>query len=233
MGTKLRVGSVFARSIAVLGRNFTPFMLLALVITLPDALYEHFLFPDGAQPAAGIVAYIPYFLVSFVLDCFLTAAITYRTVADLRGTPADLFDVLRQSGSLALPVLAVAVVTGLLTMLGMIALVIPGVIVITRLAVAIPVVVVERNGVRASLERSQELTEGNRWRVFAVIIILSGIAYAVGAIIEDAFGHSGLATLIGWLVSAPISAWGSVAAAVLYHDLRLIKEREGSAGTLS
>lgn len=225
-----RVGSVLSRSLAILGRNVVPFGLLSLAITSPALLYEIFVLGDRAPSAQSLPVLIPYFAITIVLGAVLTATITYRTIAELRGTRSDFSYSLRQGGALAIPVIGVALVIGLLAMLGMIAFVVPGFIVLTRLWAAVPAAVVERCGIRASLERSQELTAGHRWRVFAIILIFAAIGYAVEASIQGVLGSdTALSDVVVFVATAFASAWEAVANAVGYHDLRLLKEGEPSA----
>ena len=109
-----------------------------------------------------------------------------------------------------------------------VALVAPGLFLITVWWVAVPATVVERTGVVASLGRSFELTRGHRWQVFGIIMII----YVGQTVLEQ--------LTAGLLASAPIfsatlsvvitvafTAYFAVATAVCYHDLRVLKEGVG------
>jgi hypothetical protein len=219
---RLHIGSVLTRSVWILRRNLAPFTLLALILTVPSLLSNALPSPDGT-----VSAIFPFFLnglIQLVLSSLLTAAITYRTIADLRGTQSDLPHALRQSGALILPVTVAALLIGLLISLGMILLIVPGFYVMTTLWVAIPAIVVERCRIIASLRRSAELTGGNRLRVFAIIAVYFALVIFVGWLIVAALGYTGLAAFVSYIVTAPIVAWGAVATAVIYHDLRLLTE---------
>ena len=52
---------------------------------------------------------------------------------------------------------------------------IPGLIIYTVLWLVVPVAVVERPGIVASLRRSSMLTKGYRWQIFGMVLIL-GVA---------------------------------------------------------
>jgi hypothetical protein len=93
----------------------------------------------------------------------------------------------------------------------------------------------------SALTRSSDLTEGNRWRVFAVAIVMGLLEMVVGVVLG-----LGVAAVPGATVSHPVSssetqysAWAqavvmlglipfqvlaSVAPAIMYHDLRVGKE---------
>ena len=90
--------------------------------------------------------------------------------------------------------MGVALAVGVCAGLAAILLVIPGIIVWCIYAVAIPVCVVERRGVSASLKRSSFLTRGNRWRIFgALAVVLTAIIaiVVVGALLAALAGVSG------------------------------------------
>jgi hypothetical protein len=80
------------------------------------------------------------------------------------------------------------------------------------------------------VKRSAELTKGNRWRVFALLIIFYLVLMAIGWALQFA----GLPVLApdGSMASiVMIYVWGGVTTtffavfgAVIYHDLRVAKE---------
>jgi uncharacterized membrane protein len=126
-----------------------------------------------------------------------------------------------------LPVLGTAILVGLLTMLGGIALVIPAFIVMTMLFVAIPACVVERLGPGKSIGRSAALTKGYRWRVFGLWIsfmIVLGIVQSVSVGIGASIGGAFVAQLVLLLWNAVYIAFSATLAVVTYRDLRVAKE---------
>jgi hypothetical protein len=76
------------------------------------------------------------------------------------------------------------------------------------------------------MSRSAELTKGYRWKVFGVIVLMVLIEAVVGGVIGLAF--RGLGGISGSLVStvwnALTMAFDGVVCAVVYHDLRVVKE---------
>ena len=176
---EFRVGHVLSRSFSTLFRNILPFGLLALVISAPPYVYNivfggiDSLDPMNAaavNPIGDIIVTISQFLLAYLL----TAALVYGTIQDLRGREVNVGECFGKGISMIFPVLGVAIVSLLLVMLGFLALIVPGFIVITMLWVAIPAAVMERNGLSA-LSRSAKLTKGYRWKVFGLIVLLYGI----------------------------------------------------------
>jgi len=109
-------------------------------------------------------------------------------------------------------------------------LVIPGIIVFVITAAAVPAVVVERPGIWGSIKRSAELTKGNRWRVFALLVIfyivIMGMAWVLGLFGLPILVPDGtvFAIIVLYAWSGITTTFFAVFGAVLYHDLRIAKE---------
>jgi hypothetical protein len=131
----------------------------------------------------------------------------------------------------ATPVIGSLIIAGILAGIavgiGLILLIVPGLFLLTIWAVIAPVIVIERTGALGSFGRSSELTKGNRWQVFGVIVVLFILQFVVTALIQaladsaaDSFAGYAIADLIVRLLIAPLSA---IAAAVLYFELTAIR----------
>lgn len=125
------------------------------------------------------------------------------------------------------PLLGAGVLAALGIGLGLVALLVPGLFLLTIWAVIAPVIVIERLGVTAAFRRSRELVRGYAWPVFGAIItayllIIAG-ALVFGGIAESIAGGPFLRIVFGALaatITAPIEA---LVAAVLYYRLVAIK----------
>jgi len=241
--TDFRVGRVLSRSFSTLFQNIVPFGLLALVISAPPYVYGIlFNIPksmDLGNPEYGFsLADLIVTIAQFLLAYLLTAALVYGTIQHLRGRTVNLGECIGRGLSMILPVIGVAIVSFLLVAIGFLALIIPGVIVVTMLWVAIPAAVIERNGLSA-LSRSAELTKGYRWRILGLLIVLLFILFLlslpIGAIsgifVISAMNEGGsLSTIFtvmmasNWVVASFTGAFSAVVYAVSYHDLRVAKE---------
>ncbi len=89
----------------------------------------------------------------------------------------------------------VAVLAGLLVAVGFVALVVPGLVLMTLLGIAAPVVVLERTGVVAALRRSAGLVRPQFWRVALAVTVPVIAEGAVVDAVADAVGHGRLAEL--------------------------------------
>ena len=226
--SQFQAGSVMSRGFAIFFRNFVPFMLLAGLVFSPLIVYTALI--DLSLDNPNLVDAIQTWMIvviagSIPLGMLLSATLVYGTFQQLRGQPASIGECLSYGIGRIFPVLGVALLAGLCIILGLVLLVIPGVIVATMLWVAIPVAVVERPGIVASLRRSTELTSGNRWRILGILVVLNVIERVMSFIIENAvLENIALYLAMSLVIAAFIAAIDSVITAVGYHDLRVAKE---------
>ncbi|MGO9487782.1 MAG: hypothetical protein ACLQBB_01995 [Solirubrobacteraceae bacterium] len=176
-------------------------------------------------------------LVSTLIGLIATTLFTgmvVQLVADVQdgrrdATPGQLLRaVLPVLGSLIL----VALVAGVLILIGFVLIIVPGLILLTVWSVAAPVVVLERPPGLGALRRSRELVRGYGWQAFGVIFVL-GVAVAVlAASIEIAAESAGtgvgiVVRVVLGVLTAPLSA---LAAAVLYFELLRVRGERPAAG---
>jgi hypothetical protein len=226
---QLDVGSVLYRTLSVGGANIVPFFLVGLVVQSPVLLALAALGVSGTSMPLGQRGLD---LLSNLLSIILTGGVTYGVFQALRGQAAGVGEVLRLGLSRLGTVWGTGVLSGLATMLGFCALIIPGLILMTRYWVAVPVAVIEEPGAFKALERSTDLTEGNRWRVFAAAIALAvpviGISLLVGMLVValegTVEGSSPWSQMLVELAVIPVNVLAAVGPAIAYHDLRVGKE---------
>ena len=239
--SRLDIARVFQRTFDVLGRNFTTFFMLALIMVgLPAVLTGMLQFrglsEDGLprfNPAVGLSA-----IVSLVTNTILQGALIYGTVRDLNGERPAVADSLATGLRAFLPLIGLSILMGLGLALGFVLLIVPGVILACMWCVAVPSLVAENRGVFDSFQRSADLTRGNRMMIFALFVIYLVVFLVVSAIVGMLTGISGLITgallsfnpfavLANALVSTVAGVVGSTGVAVLYVELRQAREGAG------
>ena len=114
-------------------------------------------------------------------------------------------------------------VAGIAIGIGFVLLIVPGLFLLTIWALVAPVVVIERKGVMASLERSRELVRGHGWQVFAVIVVLLLLNLVLSGVVAGD-PHSAQRRRSGLRGVEPdhhvlIGPLSALAAAVLYFEL--------------
>ena len=224
-----RVGSVFSRAAAVLSRHFLTFFIVTMIsywpILLLAMLARARTTTDAVDPAQAFNGLASTALI-LVLSTLGEAIIAHAAFQDIRSRPVRLAESLNVVLRRLLPIVGNAFVTKVLILLGFGVLIIPGLILYTVWFVGLPACVVERLGPLTSLRQSWELTDGHRWKVFGLALLLS-IASLGSSLIEFELAavagpNVGLIGKLIWM--GPWAAFATVVGTVTYHDLRVVKE---------
>jgi hypothetical protein len=224
----LRLGSIISRSGAVLSRHFLTFFIVSVIAYSPMFLMGmETIEPVEPSEAIGValLALLGTVLL-MILSTLSYAIIMHAAFQDMRRRPARLAESFGIGLSRIFPLIGLAFVTGLLILLGLVLLIIPGLMLFTMWFVGVPACVVERLGPWTSLWRSRELTKGYRWKLFALALLLlaGSIGSSVIEFLLETLGRP-YAGLGGQLIWTGIwAAFSAVVIAVTYYDLRVIKE---------
>jgi len=235
---QFRLGAVIGRSFSVLRNNIVPFGVLYLAVDAPSSIYALTL--AGRVDADNDPGVRLLTIAEAFLGLIAAAAVTYGTVPELRGRHVSFGEFFGRGLAQGGAAIRVAILSGILLFLGFLALVIPGIVFYTMWWVAIPVAVIERPGAMASLRRSAELTRGERWRVFGLIVsffvaalavgLLFGVSLGVGLVVSmgaDQVLLDQATTIATWLWTAMLMTCQAVLTAVSYYHLRVAKEGIG------
>ncbi len=233
------LGSLLRGAFGIWSRNLFGFSFVALVVYAPIVVFWlsprwipglHDLLYGGERAVAGLIGFALVALASQVA----TAAVTYGVIEQLAGRRTSVGAMIAVAVRRGPGVLLVAVVVFLATMAGVALLVVPGVILSLVLAVAVPVAVVERPGVLASLKRSAFLTRGHRWKILGLFITVNALGRFVDQIATGISASIAQSSPLGsffvsHLAVAFMLGLPAVAAAIAYHDLRFAKEGTDTA----
>jgi hypothetical protein len=166
---------------------------------------------------------------------------TVAAVSDLYlGRTTSVAEAYGQAKGIILTVFGVMILCYLATVVGMIFLIIPGIYLACRLAVSVPVAIVEKDSAVASMERSMELTKGFAGQMFLLLLLVGFVSWAVAMVLQApvmfyAFTsmmakhqvplwvsiYSYLAEYASQVVVGPI---GTISASLMYYNLRVRKE---------
>jgi uncharacterized membrane protein len=214
----LDFGSAFSRVFELYGKHAVPLLIWSAVFQGALALVIA-LFAVSILAGGGLALLLTPLIIA--LSLVASALMTGAYVAGLdQANRTGTFPGFGEVWPLVTPRLGALVGTSLLAalgvFLGIIALVIPGLILMTWWAVAAPVVVLENQSGTSALGRSRELVKGNGWTVFGLIIVTGILTSVAGGIIGGIIGSilGGSDTLLGSFGSqfvsgtlvAPISA---------------------------
>jgi Membrane domain of glycerophosphoryl diester phosphodiesterase len=197
---------------------------IALAVYVAVALISLVLHALLDRWAAGLLTAVVSLLATFWLQGALVKAID-----DIRDGRADLS--FGETFAVVRPMLPAIIVGGVLAgigvVLGLILLIVPGLYLLTRWILIIPVIVLEGRRAGESFGRSWELVKGFGWNVFGVIVltilILIGFRIALDILLfplSNAF-QSLLTELIAGTLATPFAA---LAWTLLYFRLRDVKE---------
>ena len=239
----LTTGQLLDRIFTVYRKNFLLFFSIALV---PQVCYLiTFGVPTavlGRSPSvSGVVAMVITMLVGIVIyigAMGLSQGATVVAVSDLYlDKPASAMEAFRHTWPIKWRLVGLIIGYGLLVVLGIILLIIPGVYWLVTYALATAVMANERVSFSEAMSRSKDLVAGNRGRIAIILLLSFVISYAVafGIGIPVQLGVVALArtipvaaTLLGMAVqlvaaavAAPISLIGFTLA---YYDARVRKE---------
>jgi hypothetical protein len=226
-GAPFRVGVVLSKTFSVFSSKLGNFLLLTFVPLIPVLVFNLMLqseLPGRPQPSNLVWLGALSGLLTFVMGIVAQATTLYGAFQQMGGQSFTIGKSLNVGLRRALPVFGVALMAGVGTFLAAVLFIVPGIIVACMLYVAVPACVIERLGAVASLNRSAALTKGYRWQIFGLLALVT----IIGAIAQFILGRFGIGMLwgkllhFGWLVIA--TSFGSVLAAVVYHDLRAAKE---------
>ena len=167
-------------------------------------------------------------LIVFIGTTLVQGALVEVVDDEHRGkSPRGLSDLYRSSGSRLGSLLWASILMGLGVGLGLLLLIVPGILLALRWAVATPIVMLEGLGARAAMRRSQELMHGHRKDVFRVLAnnwVRTGLAWVVCSVLilglTSGTSHPALAAWLGFvLASALVTPYAAHALNVVYYRL--------------
>jgi hypothetical protein len=250
-GGDFRVGDVVSRSLSLLWRNFPAFYLLMLVASLPNLWVSESLVPQDLTTGVA-------FALLFLLMLYSHAVILDATTQDMRGRPLVLREMLTRPFLQVQALLGVGGVLflvfigglGMLTVLsmlmsasdtfgalfvtvislGVLAALIALCAALLAWFVALPVCVIERLEPVRCLRRSGRLTQGHRWRIFGLLLLIGLIMLMVEAfsvfvpLAVIPIGIEPTKAFVTVIAGALADAFTAVILTVTYHHLRVAKE---------
>jgi hypothetical protein len=239
MDIRYTVFGTIRQSLSVWARNLIAILILGVIFFSP--LIYYFVHSVMKVRETGEPASIEFWwlvvMSSLVYgaDQLLAAPIVYGVVQELNGTHAGVGACLAQGLKRFFPVFFTIFLLYWCVFFGLYTLLIPGFVLATGLFVAVPAAVCERPGVMGTLTRSFELTEGNRMRIFGLLLLFWGArtgAKYVALDLIDPQGHAieGQVLLITiFAIDFLFSTFGAVIQGVTYSRLRQIKDGVSTA----
>lgn len=226
MDHKFTSGSILTQTFSIFFSNIVAFGTIVVVILSPSLIFQvWFGFESLENPGEFPWQFFVLLLLGLLLTPVATGALTYGVFQSVRGKQASVSDCLSVGFKRLFPVLGVGILSGLITMFGMILCIVPGIIAATILAAALPAAVIERPGVLGALTRSSDLTKDYRWTVFGVVFGLGILQMVAGFAVNLTVAISVHLSLgLNVVTSILFTGLQATAPALIYYHLRKAKE---------
>jgi hypothetical protein len=227
----LSFGEVLDGALVLLRRHFGLVLSIAVVCEgIPTAMDVYIDLTGGASQNPGLSLLDR--LLTLVGSVLVTGA-TVRVVSEGYLGESPLFgDAMRFAGSRFGAILGANIMSGILTVLATLALVIPGIVVACGYSVAAQAAALESGSSSDALPRSWELTKGFRWKALGlgvvsiclILVVFVGAGVLGGILAGVMGGMDVVLAVIGACVSMLIYPVISCVFTVFYYDLRVRKE---------
>jgi hypothetical protein len=182
------VTELFKQSSQIVRRNLYPFIVVNILAALSivwqmginlrdktngtswSSVFQHGVFGNNGDyhypgAGAGILAFI--FIVASVMLALMGTILTVRAA---KQKTVELAEVWEDFKAKAWRLILVEILVGLIIIVGLVLLIIPGIYFLGRVILA-PFVLIDQNtGVREAINRSWEMTKGKMWQVYNVLL---------------------------------------------------------------
>lgn len=244
----MSVGDILDRGLKLLLARLPTFFVILLIVQLPILLFQLFIpvLMEEQAAIAALVTVLGVLVLTAILTPIGTAAILHviaQAFADRRAGIGEAFQVgLARFGPLLLASIAVGLIVGV----GFALCIVPGLIFLSWYGLVSQVIVVENLGAGDAMARSKSLSEGYRWRVLGIYVLMIFIQFALGIGLgivlatlipaqEIVRTQQGLITkfnlmnqsihvVLTFLLNVLVGTYLSVCTTLLYFDLRIRKE---------
>jgi hypothetical protein len=201
---------LFWRSLAI------AFAIFA-VLVVPGAVVD-------AQPDTGWTIFLASLLVTLFTsygDLLLEGALAEDVRDHYEGRPMPgMRELARRMRPYLLTIAAATLIYAVSFAVGLALLVVPGLIILTRWSLIVPVIVVERLGIRQAFRRSSRLVSGKGWTVFAILAIVLVLCGVFETLFDNLLFWlpEFYASWVGHLVVSSLTApYAAHALAVIYY----------------
>ncbi len=191
-----------------------PYLLIVLLLTGGGPLQA-----EGSGLAAQLLPFLDVILVGPLIS-----ALHVHAVSDVAAGKAPRLGDVARRGLVCLPVVsAVVAITFIGIVLGLVALVVPGVFLFVRWSVAAQTAALEGGGWRNALRRSVKFARGNYPHIFGLQLLVGILTTLVWTPLFVHFKHDATTAptfVLGAVLRTLISSFGALATVVLYFDLK-------------
>jgi hypothetical protein len=249
----LGIADILDAALRLYRQNFGPLLGITAIVFVPVAILQivgayymgTFMGPqgEGSEAQVGGMVVFGVFMLGSVLVYLLAmpicqGALSIAVARRYLGQPITVADAYHMIGDRWGTLLAGVMLVGLMTSMGMLLCLVPGIYLATLFIFVTPVIAVEGLPLMDALRRSRDLVSGEWWRCFGTYLLLSMLIQMVaGAVVypvtfASAFllmeRNPGLAQALNQGISMAVSVFAQpvqiIGLVLLYYDLRVRKE---------
>lgn len=237
LGRPRDLGEILNACWVLYRRFFGVFATIALAVVVPMdilslGLIDGYLTDEFDAEQFFLTSGVAYSIVGpLVTAPLITAGHVHAVQTAGEGGQPSAGGSLSEAGAVFPKVLGTLILVILAMIAGFIALIIPGIYVSVRLAVALQATVAEGRRPAEAMSRSWELVKDNWWRVFGILTVLFLLAYTIAAVLALPLVVAASAADSGaLLVAAQIAvdtvtlSFLALGSTLLFFDLRARKE---------
>jgi hypothetical protein len=233
------VGEILEAAFSLYGKHWKSLLQIVAIVIVPLTLLQYLLgdivagsvtrdatgrivATNGSALAASTLTS----LLTLVIQQILIGAVAWAVAMVLIGRVPDARASYRFGYRRLWSILLVGILFVLAVFAGLIALVIPGIIIAVRFSVAIPALVVEGKRGTEALGRSWNLVRGRSWSVFGAFIVVGFLTGIVSGVLTAIGGGNwfvtGLLAAVAGCITTPFTG---LVIGLIYFDLRVRKEQ--------
>jgi hypothetical protein len=213
VGKPIAAGEVLSKSVSILTQN--PVLLLPQVIALIPGLLNILI--SGAKSPLYALALIVD-MVSVVVALIVSGAYPTMVKAVVEGGQFSISGAMGKAWHKFWTLLVASFLVALVVVLGFIALIVPGIILLTWYAYTIPAIMLEDKGATAGMAASKAFGRDKKWSTFEMFLAMGVVAFVV-FLIQALISYAGaplLGQVVQQLLFVPLGAWASVIFAYTY-----------------
>lgn len=235
---ELSLGEVISKTFQVFREGFAKYFVLyavvGIIVQVATTLAQHAfvvpMLPVNPTPQQVSSFFSGLFAALFLLIVVVVAVnIVFSTIAqgstiilaseEITKGEASLGASIRFAVSKLFRIWAVSIVVFIIVFLGILALIVPGIILAIMYSLALPVLLIEKKGVFASMSRSRQLVS-HRWaKTLGTFIVLGIIVLIASLIFSSITGPFGIAgTIVNGILSALYQPLFPILLAVYYYS---------------
>ena len=246
-GAEFSVGKVLRDTFSTYFGNIVTFTLLGILVYIPIAAITAAVIgvgtqsvlqqvdpvtnPAGFSSMVGTVLYasLGIGILTIIIGALINAGITFGAIETLSGRRFGFGALISRAFSAFLPIILATIVIGIISSIGFVLLIVPGIILLLMFSITIPVIIAERQSPLDAMSRSRSLTSGHRWAILGGYIVCAIAMIVISYAVQLAAVFLGpVIVLVASIFTNSINAaiTGSFTAAV-YVNLRMTKEGAG------